>query len=67
MLQARHGHTGRELVESGAWIKVGKKHYRHVDGAEIRYDCNRWGWTVVGRPERWTALWVAAHYALKAA
>lgn len=61
----RHGNTGRELVNSGAWVKVGRKHYRHIDGAEVRYNCNHWGWQIVGQPELWKSLWVAAHWATR--
>jgi len=56
----RMGHTGREMVESGAWVKLGKKHYQHSSGIEIRYDCNRWVWQIVGG-HAFTLLWVARH------
>lgn len=48
------------MVESGAWCKVSRQHYRHVSGAEIRYDCNRWVWQIVGG-DAYTLLWVARH------
>lgn len=56
----RQGHTGREMVKSGAWVKVAKKHYRHISGAEICYDCNRWVWQILGG-DAYTLLWVARH------
>jgi hypothetical protein len=55
----RHGNTGKEMVASGAWVKVGKKHYRHASGQEITYDNNRWAWRAMGN--LWSALWVAQH------
>ncbi len=61
----RMGNTGREMVASGAWCKLGKKHYQHSSGIEIRYNCNRWLWEIVGRNEAYTLLWVAVHAALK--
>jgi len=57
----RQGNTGREMVESGAWIKVAKKHYKHIDGAEIRYNCNRWVWEIVGTGDAYSLLWVARY------
>lgn len=51
--------THRQMVNSGAWAKVGKKHYRHVSGVEVRYNCNRWLWEVVGANEGYTVLWAA--------
>ncbi len=56
----RQGHTGREMLASGSWVKLAPKHYRHESGAEIRYDCNRWVWQIVGA-EAYTLLWVARH------
>jgi hypothetical protein len=58
-MNIRHGNTGVEMVASGAWVKVGKKHYRHVSGEEIKYDCNAWGWRAVGR--LYTTLWMARY------
>lgn len=61
----RNGNTGREMVESGAWAKVGRKHYRHESGTEIKYDCNAWGWRINGGKQVWQALWAARHNAEK--
>ena len=60
----RHGNTAREIVGCGEFAKVGKRHYAHIDGAEIRYDCNAWVWRIAlpGSPidgERYTALHAA--------
>jgi hypothetical protein len=54
--------TDLDMVNSGAWNKVGKKHFRHVSGAEVRYDCNAWTWAVTGCAadgERYSALHAA--------
>ena len=58
--------TGRDMVESGQWVKVASKHYRHVSGTEIQYDCNHWGWNIIGTKELWSSLWVARHIVEKA-
>lgn len=65
-MMTRMGHTGREMVESGAWVKIGRKQYEHINGAVVRYDCNHYGWQVNNEPERWSALWVARHQVEKA-
>lgn len=31
---------------AGTWAKIGRQHYRHMDGAEVRYDSTRWAWRV---------------------
>lgn len=70
MMNQRHGNTGIEMVASGSWVKVGRKHYRHVSGAEVVYDCNRWHWQVTGAGSwdgLYGSLWVARHYAEKGA
>lgn len=63
----RMGNTGREMVESGAWVKLGSKHYSHISGAEIRYNSNRWVWEIVGRNEAYSLLWVARYNVEKVA
>lgn len=55
----RQGNTGKEMVASGQWVKVARKHYRHVSGAEIVYDHNRWAWFACGK--LWSTLWVARY------
>jgi hypothetical protein len=65
MMNMRHGNTAREMVESGQWAKIGRKHYRHESGAEILYNNNRWLWEVVGASDGWSALWVARHWVEK--
>lgn len=58
----RHGNTGREMVESGQWAKVGKSHYRHASGVEVSKVNG--GWMVSNQPKYiWSALWVARHEA----
>lgn len=54
------------MLASGAWCKVERKHYRHVSGIEIAYDCNRWLWKV-SDGTCYSALWVARHWAEKMA
>lgn len=49
------------MVASGEWVKLAPKHYRHSSGAEIRYDCNRWVWQILGG-DAYTLLWVARHW-----
>jgi hypothetical protein len=64
MMMKRHGNTGHEMVNSGAWVKVARKHYRHVSGVEVAYDCNRYIWKV-SDGTAWSSLWVARHNAEK--
>jgi hypothetical protein len=59
----RMGNTATAMKESGEWNKVGSKHYRHIGGIEVRYNCNRWMWELVGCDEAYTLLWVARHAA----
>lgn len=41
----RRGNTGRDIVESGEFVKSGKKEYTHGEtGGVIRYDHNAWVW-----------------------
>jgi len=56
----RHGNTGIDMVNSGAWVKVARKYYRHISGIEVAYDCNGYVWTV-SDGSRWSSLWVARH------
>jgi hypothetical protein len=60
------GNTGREMVQGGAWVKVNRKHYRHISGIEIAYDGNRWLWKV-SDGTAYTLLWAARHWAEKLA
>jgi len=39
--------AAKQMLTSGEWVKDGKC-YRHVSGAEIRYDNNRFGWCFNG-------------------
>ena len=65
MKTMRAGNTATEMKNSGEWMAVGRKHYRHIDGAEIKYDHNAWGWRINDGKEVWTRLWVAKHNAEK--
>lgn len=67
MYRRRNTRTDLELVKSGQWAKVAKKHFRHVSGVEVTYDCNAWGWIVSTSPRQvWSTLEVAAHVAEQA-
>lgn len=55
----RNKRTDLQIVAAGDFAKVGKKHFRHVSGAEIKYDCNAWGWRACGR--LWQTLEVAVY------
>jgi hypothetical protein len=68
MMQTRHGNTAKEIAVQPDWMKVGRKHYLHGSGAEVVYDCNRWGWRLTGAGAfdgLYVALWVAKGYAEK--
>jgi len=53
---------GITMKEDGMWAKVGKKHYLHVSGNEVQYDCNAWLWRVNGK-EGFSTLWAAKYAA----
>lgn len=55
----RNRRTDLDLVAAGDFVKVGRKHFRHVSGLEITYDGNRWSWRGAG--QLWSTLEVAAH------
>lgn len=58
--------TNLDMIASGQWAKVGKKHYRHASGIEITYNCNKYGWQVSTKPQwLWKTLWVARYEAEK--
>lgn len=57
----RHGNTAVEMTSSGSWVKVGKKHYQHISGAEVKYDCNAWGWVINGGNMAYSSLWAAKY------
>lgn len=59
--------TAKDMIESGRWIKVGDKHYRHESGAECVYDFNAFGWRVPGVKGCWKALHTARWFAEQAA
>jgi hypothetical protein len=53
----RMPNTAKTILTDGDFAKIGKKHYRHVSGDEIIYDCNAWAWrTPYGS---WSLLWPA--------
>lgn len=55
--------SGRDMPESGSWVKLGAKHYQHINGRQIRYNHNKWHWDVLddegGFIAAYDALWVA--------
>jgi len=64
----RNTRTDLALVESGAWAKVGSKHFRHESGIEVKYDHNAWNWQIIGGREcgyRYGTLEVAAYSAVR--
>jgi hypothetical protein len=63
MMNARHANTAKEIELDGNWMKVAKKHYLHGSGIEVRYNCNRWKWEVVGHGEAYDSLWAAKYRA----
>lgn len=42
----RNTRTDLDMIESGAWAKIGRKAFRHMDGAIIKYNNNRWVWEI---------------------
>lgn len=53
--------TEKEMLASGQWVRIGKSHYRHMSGAEIKKR-NEGGWIVSTEPNLiWSRLWVARH------
>ena len=59
----------RMKPETAGWEKVGRKHYRNTErGVEVRYDCNRWLWEVIGGSNCslfYTTRTVAQYYAVR--
>jgi hypothetical protein len=51
--------TDLQIIADGDFAKIGKKHFRHVSGAEIQYDCMAWGWRACGW--LWKTLEVAVY------
>ncbi len=50
----------RDMVKSGEFVKIGKKHYEHAaTGINIKFDCNRWMWEIVGKEVGFCALHAA--------
>lgn len=54
----RRGNTAKELEMRGDWNKIGKKHYKNINGVEVKYDCNSYIWRVNGGVG-WSTLWAA--------
>ena len=56
--------TRTDILASGQWVQIAKKHYQHIDGAEIKYDCMAWLWRIVGTDSGFKqlnhAVWAAA-------
>lgn len=61
-VQQNREHVKNALL-SGAWAKIGRGHYRHASGAEVRRNCNTRHWEVLNAPpaagRAWQACWVA--------
>ena len=58
----RMPNTAATMKQDRAWAKVGNKHYIHVSGNEVSYDCNAWLWRVNSK-NGYTTLWVAKYEA----
>lgn len=43
-LATRPNRTDLDMLASGQWVRVGKRHYRHASGIEIRYDLKAYLW-----------------------
>lgn len=58
--------THLEIVAAGDFVKIGKKHYRHESGREIKYDPNKYVWNCPPKNDEvevgFERLWVAADY-----
>lgn len=49
--------TATEILATGAWVKIGDKHYKHHTGVEVHYDHMRWVWIHSNRPNAgWKTL-----------
>lgn len=60
MYRNRQTRTDLEIVNAGDFVKVGKKHFRHASGIEIKHDCNAWGWRTTDEPKWvWPTLYAA--------
>lgn len=35
-------------VVKSEWKSVGRKHWSHVSGVQVKYDCNAWKWQIIG-------------------
>lgn len=49
-------------ITQGTWNRIARKHYRHIDGAEVRYDHNRFLW-ITHTNEAYSTLTVAQQVA----
>ena len=59
-MEYRHGNTAKELEARGDWNKIGKKHYRNIDGVEVKYDNLSYIWRVNGGVG-WSTLHAAVY------
>jgi hypothetical protein len=58
--------TDLKMVNSGAWAKIGSRHYRHHTGIEITYNHNRFIWEI-SNGDAYKTLDIARYEAEKAA
>lgn len=35
-------------VVKSEWKIIGRKHWSHLSGVQVKYDCNAWKWQVIG-------------------
>jgi hypothetical protein len=58
----RMSNTALVIKNDPTWAKVGKRHYIHISGNEVIYDCNCWVWRLNGK-EGYSTLWAAKYAA----
>lgn len=60
----RNTRTDLDLVAAGDFVKLGRRHFRHVSGLEITFDCTRRLWNAAGfawQTLDWAAYQVRKH------
>jgi hypothetical protein len=60
MSYRRPSRTDLALVNTGRWIRVERRRYWHISGAEVSYNPNRWVWVTTVNDLAWASLAVAA-------
>jgi len=63
MYRRRNTRTDLDLEASGDFTKIGKRHWLHASGLEIKHNCNTGRWAAVGW--EWPTLEWAAYQVRK--